>query len=217
MDTVTFKTLEAERKRIENTLPENLGLRMRRATSWIGRAEKASDADARFIFYWIAFNAIYGSDTSDQPDTEEAKFREYFGRVLNLDPDRRIYYGFMQKFSGSIDGFIGNRYVFKPFWSHYNGRPGYGNWRARFDSSYRDFGEAMKGGGDAKVILSTLFDRLYVLRNQLVHGGATWDGSKNRCQVEDGAHIMAFLVPLFVSLMMTNPQVEWGPSHYPVV
>lgn len=29
------------------------------------------------------------------------------------------------------------------------------------------------------MILSILFDRLYVLRNQLVHGGATWNSDVN--------------------------------------
>jgi hypothetical protein len=67
------------------------------------------------------------------------------------------------------------------------------------------------------VILSTLFDRLYVLRNQLVHGGATWNSSVNRAQVGDGARIMAFLVPLFIDLMMDNPEFAWGAPYYPVV
>ena len=50
-----------------------------------------------------------------------------------------------------------------------------------------------------------------------MHGGATWHGSVNRAQVGDGARIMAFLVPLFVSLMMANPDEDWGPPDYPVV
>ena len=62
-----------------------------------------------------------------------------------------------------------------------------------------------------------LFDRLYVLRNQLVHGGATWNSSVNREQVKDGANILSFLVPIFVDLMMDNPQTDWGAPYYPVV
>ena len=70
---------------------------------------------------------------------------------------------------------------------------------------------------DTKVVLNNLLDRLYVLRNQLMHGGATWRGSVNRAQVGDGARIMAFLVPLFVGLMMSHPEIDWGPPDYPVV
>ena len=67
------------------------------------------------------------------------------------------------------------------------------------------------------MILTCLFDRLYVLRNQLVHGGATWNSSVNRQQVGDGARIMAFLVPLFIDIMMDHPQSDWGAPYYPVV
>lgn len=73
------------------------------------------------------------------------------------------------------------------------------------------------GRRETRTILSELFDRLYVLRNQIMHGGATWKGSVNRPQVRDGARIMAFLVPRFASLMMSNPRIDWGPPRFPVV
>ena len=67
------------------------------------------------------------------------------------------------------------------------------------------------------VLLSMIFDRLYVLRNQLVHGGATWNGNVNREQVELGARLMTSLVPEFVNTMIRNPNADWGNPHYPVV
>ena len=43
---------------------DNLGLRVHRAISWIERAEQeADDADAAFVFYWIAFNSAYPEPT----------------------------------------------------------------------------------------------------------------------------------------------------------
>ena len=68
--------------------------------------------------------------------------------------------------------------------------------------------------GNVLDILEELFDRLYVLRNQLIHGGATWQGSVNRSQVQDGAAIMAFLVPHFINLMLDNPAAAWGIPPY---
>ena len=62
-----------------------------------------------------------------------------------------------------------------------------------------------------------LFDRLHVLKNQLVHGGATWNSSVNRDQVRDGARTLGFLVPIFVDLMMDNQGENWGLPYYPVV
>ena len=66
-------------------------------------------------------------------------------------------------------------------------------------------------------MLSVMFDRLYVLRNQLVHGGATWNSAINRDQVRDGAAVMGSLLPVFIDIMMDNPGVDWGRPYYLVV
>ena len=109
-----------------------------------------------------------------------------------------------------------NRFVFNPFWQHHNGIDGYEDWEARFNASVRSFTQAFQAGDTARV-LSFVFDRLYVLRNQLIHGGATWNSGVNRAQVRDGAAILAFLLPVFVDLMMDNPDQDWGKPFYPVV
>lgn len=61
-----------------------------------------------------------------------------------------------------------------------------------------------------------VFDRLYVLRNQLIHGGATWNSQINRAQVADGIAILGTLVPLVLAIMMEHPQ-DYGDVLYPVV
>ena len=86
----------------------------------------------------------------------------------------------------------------------------------RFATSKRRFAEALKAR-DTLTILSMLFDRLYVLRNQLIHGGATWNSGVNRDQMRDGTAILAFLVPVFIDLMMDAPDQDWGAPFYPVV
>ena len=62
-----------------------------------------------------------------------------------------------------------------------------------------------------------LFTRLYTVRNQLLHGCATWNSSVNRSQVETGAAIMAALMPRFIDVMIENPDFDWGTPRYPVV
>jgi Zn-dependent oligopeptidase len=44
-------------------------------------------------------------------------------------------------------------------------------------------------------LLEVVLDRLYTLRNQLVHGGATYKSEVNRSQVIDGKNILSMLVP----------------------
>lgn len=56
-----------ERHRLERDQQHpNLSLRIHRALSWLNRAEQADDADGRFIFLWIAFNAAYATDIDEQ-------------------------------------------------------------------------------------------------------------------------------------------------------
>lgn len=54
------------------------------------------------------------------------------------------------------------------------------------------------------MILSILFDRLYVLRNQLVHRGATWNSDVNRDQVRDGPSPQGCPLPIPIDLIWTE-------------
>ena len=83
-------------------------------------------------------------------------------------------------------------------------------------SSQRLIGTAIKQF-DTGRILSIVFDRLYVLRNQLVHGGSTWNSSVNRSQVRDGAAVLGWLLPIFIDIMMDHHDRDWGRPFYPVV
>ena len=55
-----------------------------------------------------------------------------------------------------------------------------------------------------------------MLRNQLIHGNATWNGQLNRQQVNDGYRLLSALQPVFLSIMMSNPHKDWGrlAPHY---
>ncbi len=179
---------------------------------------QAEDLDARFIFLWIAFNAAYADERDFQsiPAGERKTFADFFDKLVALDADRRIYGAIWQRFSGPIRMLMQNRFVFNPFWQHHNGIDGYDDWEVRFKASARSFALALQAGDTARV-LSLVFDRLYVLRNQLVHGGSTWNSGINRAQVRDGAAILGFLMPVVIDIMMDNPDHSWGQPFYPVV
>jgi len=211
--------LKAKQRAIREGFPETMGLRAHRAISWIGRAEACGeDDDARFIFLWIAFNAAYADEREFQAVApgERAAFVDYFGRLVALDRDQRIYKALWQRFSGPVRMLMENRYVFNPFWQYHNGIDGFEDWEDRFKTSARSFAQSFQAGDIARV-LSFVFDRLYVLRNQLVHGGSTWNSGVNRAQVRDGAEILGFLMPVLIDIMMDNPNENWGKPFYPVV
>lgn len=221
---LTAEFLKARSREERDSSPQAVNLRIHRAISWLSRAEQeTTDPDAAVIFYWIAFNAAYGRDqeigeVGDElsPTSERGLFRDFFDLVLELDTNRQIYDEIWDRFSGPIRTLLNNQYVFQPFWDNQRGKSETGNWESRFENAKRLSMEAL-AKQDTVTVLAIVFDRLYVLRNQLIHGGSTWQSSVNRRQVEDGARILAFLVPLFVSVMMDNPDKGWGEPAYPPV
>lgn len=211
--------LKEKQRALRERFPETMGLRVHRSISWIGRAEAAcEDRDAQFLFLWIAFNAAYAHEDDFQTirSSERASFEAFFHKAVALDADRRIYDAVWQSFSGPIRLLMNNKFVFSDFWKHHNGIEGFENWEDRFAASKRSFARALRDQNSAR-ILSFVFDRLYVLRNQVMHGGSTWNSSVNRTQVRDGAAILSVLVPVFVDIMMDNPEAGWGRPFYPVV
>ena len=215
---LTHGILKAKQWERSAGFPETMGLRVHRSISGIGRAEAATDADGRFIFLWIGFNAAYADEEEfhNGAPGERATFASYFRKVVTLDPGQRVYDAIWNNFSGPIRVLLHNRFVFNPFWQHHNGIGGYEEWEARFRASERRFVRALRAR-DTVEVLSLAFDRLYVLRNQIVHGGVTWNSRVNRDQVRDGTAILAFLMPVFVDVMMDHPGEDWGRPFYPVV
>ena len=60
-----------------------------------------------------------------------------------------------------------------------------------------------------------MLNKINVMRNQIFHGGATWQGKLNRQQVKDGASLLSYLLPVLLIIMMENPHDNWGEIAYP--
>ncbi len=213
-----YEELEEKRKRLETSFPSDLGLRVRRAISWIDRAARADDDDGRLIFLWIAFNAAYADQQEfDSGKREDWKsFESYFFKVVNLDADQRIYNAIWDNFSEPIRLLMQNEFLYWRFWKNQKGVARFQYWKKDFDEELIKFNKKVSKKC-TNGALCIIFSRLNVLRNQLVHGGATWNSDVNRNQVRDGTAILAFLIPVFVDLMMSHSGEDWGQPFYPVV
>lgn len=214
---LTHAVLKSKQREVRSRFPEQLGLRIHRAISWLGRSEQETDDhDLRFILLWIGFNGAYADDVGTEMNSERGAFKTYFDALVELDVGHRIYNSVWTRFPHEIRILLNNKYVFAPFWHHQNGQAGYENWADTLAASQRVIASAMQQR-DTSRLLSVVFDRLYVLRNQLVHGGATWNSSVNRDQVRDGGAVLGALLPVFIDIMMDNPCRDWGKPFYPVV
>ena len=214
--TSTALELKQRHRQIRDGQPEALRLRIHRALSWLLRAEQeAGDDDARFVFLWIALNAAYAREFSRE-ETERERVRGFIAALVALDAEKRLYRALFERFTGPIRTLIDNKFAFEPFWTALRTHDSSERWKQSFDSA-KKAAMASVMGGDTATVLGIVFDRLYVLRNQLVHGGATWNGQTNRAQVNDAVAILGTLVPLIVAIMMEHPQQGYGDVLYPVV
>lgn len=216
------EALKVKQRQLRAGFSTPLTLRVHRALSWLRRSEaEIEDRDVRFILLWIGFNAAYAGDveasaSSSAPEGERGLFQSFFSTLVKFDSRHKVYDAVWERFSQEIRLLLNNRYVYHPFWQHNNEVQGYDDWELKLERSRTAINQALREHDTAR-ILSILFDRLYVLRNQLVHGGATWNSDVNRDQVRDGAALLGCLLPIFVDLMMDNPQHTWPMPNYPVV
>ena len=193
-------------------------LRVHRSLSWLKAAEaRRTDGDARFLFLWIAFNAAYAVQFDEGGRlSERAAFRTFLRQLLERDPRGRIADLVWQEFGGSIRGLLDNRFVFQDFWDFQNGLIREDEWKRRFTNANRAARRAL-ANQHTGTVLGIVLGRIYTLRNQIVHGGATWGGSLNREQMRDCLRFMERLVPLVIDVLMDAPDVPWGPVAFPVV
>jgi hypothetical protein len=205
-----------ERQRAERDRhAEGIALRIHRALSWLKRSEQCDDEGGRFIFLWIAFNAAYANDLGEMRMAESRLLGEFLQRLSQLDRHDHLYELVWRRYPGAIRVLLDNRYVFQPYWDHQNGLAGSEDWEARFAAA-RKAAHASLANHDTGTVLSIVFQRLYTLRNQLIHGGATWGSSVNREQLRDANHIMGDVVPVIIEILLDNAHRHWGDACYPV-
>ena len=213
-----YATLKPRHREERDAYPQNLSLRVHRALSWLDRAERCeNDDDARFIFLWIAFNAAYANEIGDRERSPDQKvFARFLQKLVDLDSNEILYELIWTEFPKSIRVLLDNRFVYQPFWDFHNGRIDEQQWKSSFDKAKVAANKALSGH-HTTTVLSIVLARMYTLRNQLIHGGATWNGSVNRDQLRDCSAFLGKLVPFVIQLMMDNPDALWGDACYPVV
>lgn len=222
MTTTTSHDLLKTRQRAErHAHPPNLALRVHRALSWLHRAELQAgqgDKDGEFIFLWIAFNAAYATVIDERYRLDEQRtFRAFLQKLVDLDGTRARLDGLVwEAFPGSIRGLLDNPYVFQDFWNFHNGALPEDDWKRRFEEAKRVAKGAL-AARDTVTVLGVALSRIYTLRNQLMHGGATWNSSVNRDQIRDCTALMGRLVPVVIEIMLDHPETLWGDACYPVV
>ena len=216
INTIESSTLKAKLKELPDNVDENDIIRLHRAISWVKCAEEnANNTDLKFISLWIAFNACYAdNDNHDMSLTEKKRFKDFIARLVSLDTDELFFKLLWHKFSGPVRLLVDNKFAYKQFWDAQRGENVY--WERLFKQSKIDSRNYLANQQVAE-LLGVVLDRLYTVRNQLIHGGATYMSKVNRSQVKDASQILEFLMPIIIDIMLTHSNEDWGVINYPVI
>ena len=213
---ITSTSLKTKLKELHSNANENDIIRLHRAISWVKCAEEsANNTDLKFITLWIAFNACYAdNDNHDMSLTEKKRFKDFISRLVMLDKEERFFKLLWFKFSGPVRLLIDNKFAYKQFWDAQRGEKV--DWERLFKQSKIDSRNYLAHQQVAE-LLGLVLDRLYTVRNQLIHGGATYKSKLNRSQVKDASQILESLMPIIIDNMITNINEDWGVINYPVI
>jgi len=217
------QTLKQDLRARRDDLTQVHSTRLHRSLSWLKAASEqlqTNNIDQAFINLWISFSACFYIE-GDEP------IAPFIEKLIALDDQQRIYTCLWNEYSGSVKALIKNPYVFAEFWQAQrligeekegsnnagNGKPA---WRISFDQSSV---EALNCLSRKKIapLFSIVLDRLYVLRNQVLQGGATYQSQVNREQVEDGVALLSSIMPIIISIMLNSSDEDWGDIAYPVI
>jgi hypothetical protein len=198
----------------------NVYLRLHRAISWLKASkENESNSDLRFICLWISLNSCYAVDADLEgnnaiPTKESNDLNAFLVKLVSCDETRKIYDLLWNRYSSEIRLILNNQYLFKPFWDFQRGL--ILDYRSKLEASIAKANLCLSKG-DAVGLLRVVLERLYVLRNQIFHGSATYKGRVNRKQIMDSSEVLSRFLPIIILVMTENSRLDWGKTRFPVI
>ena len=206
-------------------------LRLRRAISWLKGAQQMEEdvkkddknLSTQFMFLWVSFNALYARDPQEtligKFRREETEFRKYFRNLLEFGEDAktRIYNAVDSNILSEVMSLTKYRFVRPEFWKRHHDIH---KIKKHLPLKKELLTPETLKKREVKIILYRVFECLYILRNQIMHGGSTWDSNLNKEQVKISIEIMSWLLPVFIEIMLKTPEDKWklwGRVWYPRV
>jgi hypothetical protein len=203
------------------TTQQGLIDRLQRADSWIQAAQElpSDRMHEAFIFLYIAFNCMYGRRKYEGDESQiEEDLDMFIGRILVMQQKDAQQGGTILKdamASCRQDGavLIRDRFLVNRYW---RGNQPAAALLAKLNKEAVSALEAY-ADGNYQVFLATLVRRISVLRNQVMHGCATYGArSYGRASLEKALHVLKALVPAFYQLMRRHGhEITWDAIPYP--
>ena len=204
-----------QKERLQQLDPEHpTNIRFHRACSWLQRVEQIDghdDLDVALIGRWIAFNALYGQwdDHEREPVRDCTCWRAFLDRIRELDEEGQVADVLMEH-KRLVMSILDDEYLSRFFWEEPGEKRARKSKKVKFDARtwYID--------GNWTLILDRLIERIYLLRCQLVHGAATYNGKLNRTAARRCSMMLGHLLPAILRVWIDHgADDDWGLMCYP--
>ena len=194
---------------------EDNAVRMHRAISWLYACEQHGHDDLGFLSAWIGFNACYSKPIEKIGEHEYFRISSFIGTLIKHDREDLIARYIFQEQQDLVESLMNNQFLFKHFWISVHGDQD-DDWMLDYELSNHEYADN-KEYRKTQNLCSDILQRIYVLRNQLIHGGATFESSFNRQQIQDcNAFMHGFLI-IVIHIMLSNANADWGNINYPPI
>ena len=202
-------------------------------------------AEERFLCLWLSFNAAYGNDDfifkSDRPNEQE-QIENLFKKVLdfckNDDASMRLLVCAIKKYKEKIIALAKIPFLYQQLWrAEQNCNPEkYHAWVHADEQSkehHKTKNEIRRriamlspehispaDRGNVYYVLHQTFERLRILRNQVIHGSSEYAEEYNRSSIALGIAVLRACLPEILHVMLTAMHQDrnddrWGRVAYP--
>lgn len=208
-------------KRLPKVIREDNKRRVARMTSWIGFANAAADSHEKFVPYWLAFEAAHAR-ASRFGNAVGGRGEGFLRRIAKHDAKCELPC-ILREHRTTITRLFGLRYAHPAFWYQNRSKAkSVRGWEREFSANVDSAKAALVAAvsGDVRAVaqtLETLFDILYVVRNQVMHGGSAGGGSRSKSQVDLAVILLSALIPCFRKIVKSHENTDWGRIPFPRV
>lgn len=208
------------KKRCEETknVYQNWQIRVHRSLSWSLKAAVLGESqpEAELLFHWIAFNSLYGrwNAAKNVPDIDHDSRRDFINHFARLD--RPAVAACLLAAKPTLRKLLGSPYLSNVFWKAPEAPKA--TQVATADLFKLDGMLKGKVDGDHARLLDLAFERVSVLRGQLVHGASSGGSRLNRGVLSACLDWMRTSVPLMQHLSIEHgANDDWPDLCYPPI
>ena len=195
---------------------QHFNLRIHRSMSWLNKADDlVDDLDLQFLSLWIAFHAIYAKELDIAKD--ESDLKAFLQQIFDRDDFHKLHTLIWDRLSQPIKFILDSPFLHQSLWEYQNQKISQHLYKEQVIQEKLQATEAIENK-DVVSMLYILIYRLHTLRNQLLHGGLSYQSCINRQLLKSSIRLLLLLLPMFVQILIENAaHFDTGLPYYPVL